>query len=51
MDEYYPDYGKRSVEFACQVTGAEPEDYGLVLSQDGTEYVSAEEAEKGMVMQ
>ncbi len=51
LDEYYPDYGKRSVEFACQVMGAEPEDYGLVLSQDGTEYACAEETEEGMVMQ
>ncbi len=46
LDEYYPDYGKRSVEFACQVMGAEPEDYGLVLSQDGTEYVCAEDTEE-----
>ncbi len=51
LDEYYPDYGKRSVEFACQVMGAAPEDYGLVLNRDGTEYVCAEEAEEGMVMQ
>lgn len=51
LDECYPDYGKRTVEFACQVMGTEPKDHGLVLSQDGTEYICAEEDEEGMVMQ
>lgn len=48
LKEYYPDCGRSSVEFACQVLGAEPEDYGLVLNRDGTDYVCAEEMEEGM---
>lgn len=45
IDEYMPDYGRRSVEFACAVKETLPEDYGLVLNADGTEYVYGEEQE------
>lgn len=50
IDEYYPDYGRRSVDFACDVKGVSPEDYGLVLNESGTEYIPMEEHEEGMVM-
>ncbi len=40
-------FQKRQIKKAM---GVEPEGYGLVLSQDGAKYVSAEEAGEGMVM-
>lgn len=46
LDAYYPDYGKRAVEYACQVMGTLPSDHCLKLSEDGTEYVCAEEDEE-----
>lgn len=51
IDEYYPDYGRQSVDFACDVMGVIPEDYGLVLNEDGTAYIPGEETEEGMVME
>ncbi len=44
LDEHYPDYGVRSFDFAFSVLGCKPEDYGLVLSEDGTEYVYCPES-------
>ena len=46
LDEYIPDYGRRSVDYACEVMGTTPEDHGLELNEDGTEYVCAEETEE-----
>ena len=50
LDEHYPDYGKRSVEFACEVMGTTPADHYLKLNEDGTDYVYDEEAEAMEVM-
>ena len=48
IDEYIPDYGKRAIEFSCEVTGQTPSDLGLVLSEDGTDYVDINYMEGGM---
>lgn len=39
VGEYIPTADVESMEFACSVWGDSPEDYGLVKSADGTEYV------------
>ena len=43
--QWYPTDQRESIEFAAEVMGADPSDYGLELSEDGTEYVPAEETE------
>lgn len=48
IDEYCPDYGRRAIEFSCEVIGQTPADRGLVLSDDGTDYVSMELMEGGI---
>ena len=45
LDEYYPDYGKRAVEFACKVMGTRPADHYLMLNEEGTEYVCMDSEE------
>lgn len=51
IDEYIPDYGRRSVDFACEVMGTTPADYCLKLNEDGTEYVCAEEEDMDETME
>ena len=34
------------MDYACEVMGTTPEDHGLDLNEDGTEYVCAEETEE-----
>lgn len=43
LDEYFPDYGKRAVDYACEVMGTKPEDHYLQLNEDGTEYVAMDD--------
>lgn len=50
IDEYYPDYGRRSKEFAADVLGEDLADRGLVLNEEGTDYEYHEEIEEEMVM-
>ncbi len=38
LDEYYPDYGRRSKDFALKVLDSSPEEYDWVLNSDGTDY-------------
>lgn len=42
IEEYYPDYGKEAIEFACGVKGCTPEENGLVLNAAGTDYICSE---------
>lgn len=42
---YEPEYGRESVEYAASVTGEDLAERGLVLSEDGTEYVYRDEDE------
>lgn len=39
IDEYFPDYGKRSMDFAAEVLETDLLNYGLVLNTTGTDYV------------
>lgn len=39
VEAYIPVGNRESVDFALDVWGADPEDYGLHLNEDGTEYV------------
>ena len=48
IDEYCPDYGRRAIEFACEVTGQTPADRGLVLNDEGTDYINIELMGGGM---
>ena len=48
IDEYCPDYGRKAIEFACEVTGQTPADRGLVLNDEGTDYINIELMEGGM---
>lgn len=50
IDEYYPDYGRRAIEFSCEVTGQTPADRGLVLNDEGTDYINIELMEGGMYL-
>lgn len=53
LDEYYPDYGRQSKEFAAEILGEDLADRGLVLNANGTDYEYQEDCEEaeGMVMQ
>ena len=42
-DEDYPMDGREACEFAADILGADLEDYGLVLNEDGTDYIYEEE--------
>ena len=48
IDEYCPDYSRRAIEFACEVTGQTPANRGLVLNDEGTDYINIELMEGGM---
>lgn len=50
IDEYYPDYGRRAIDFSCEVTGQTPADRGLVLNDEGTDYINIELMEGGMYL-
>ena len=39
IDEYIPDYGVRSIDFAAEVMDTDPSDWGLVLNKTGTDYI------------
>ena len=39
IDEYIPDYGVRSIDYAAEVLDAEPADWGLALNKTGTDYI------------
>lgn len=43
IDQYYPINRKEAVEYAASVMYAEPEDWGLKLNADGTDYIYDEE--------
>lgn len=45
IDEYYPDYGKEAIDFACEIKGYSPEDLDFTLNATGTDYISAEDEE------
>lgn len=38
QEEYLPEYGKESIEYAAEIMGADPADWGLTLNAEGTEY-------------
>lgn len=40
--EFLPAYGRSSVDFAAEVMGVSPEDYGLRLNSEGTDYIYEE---------
>lgn len=48
LEEYLPDYGTKSVEYACEVMGTTPADHCLKLNEDGTAYVCAEDEDEAM---
>lgn len=39
-EEYYPEYGKESMEFAAEIQGVDLEDYSLYLNAAETKYIS-----------
>ncbi|MDO4563694.1 MAG: hypothetical protein Q4C12_07655 [Clostridia bacterium] len=49
IDEYFPDYGKRSVEFAAEVMRVAPLDFGLVENVTGTDYIYCEGSEYDVI--
>lgn len=42
IEEYFPDYGKVSIDFACEIKGYSPEDLDYVLNATGTDYIYSE---------
>ena len=48
IDEYIPDYGRRAVDYACEVMGTTPADHCLKLNEEGTAYVCAEDEDEDM---
>jgi len=43
--EYIPFFHKESIEFACQVMEKEPSDWGLKLTEDGSDYIYMDDEE------
>lgn len=39
VEEYFPDYGKAAVDFACEVKGMTQEELGYVINAAGTDYI------------
>lgn len=48
-DEYIPNMGVRSFDFAADILGTDPEEYGYLLNKTGTEYIDINAKEYDVV--